>query len=150
MYAPPLPPAPQVDVLVGYGLTYSFPLDDDGEGSTSSGPRPAPLAPPIDTLHRYSALSHQPIARALGPSRGLKPGWSSQGVPLTLRQGLAQHITTAVITRLEQVSSTRGAWREGAPTQGIRREGGRAVSSSGTCVVEVVEEEWVGGSSWVL
>lgn len=88
----------QVDVLVSYGLTYSFPIEDDETGAV---PRAAPLAPSIDTLHAYSALS-QPVARFLGDRRALKPGWA-KGVPLTMRQMLAQRISTAVITRLEQV-----------------------------------------------
>lgn len=90
----------QVDVLVSYGLTYSFPIEDEETGA-GGVPRAAPLAPSIDTLHAYSALS-QPVARFLGDRRALKPGWA-KGVPLTMRQMLAQRISTAVITRLEQV-----------------------------------------------
>lgn len=90
--------------MVAYGLTYTFPLEEEEgeEGSGSTGPRPAPLAPSIDTLHAYRSLS-QPVARSLSDRRALKPGWA-KGMPLMLRQMLAQRISTAVITRLEQVS----------------------------------------------
>lgn len=90
----------QVDVLVAYGLTYSFPLDEEEDGSRA--PRPAPLAPAVDTLHTYCALP-QPVARFLGDRRALKPGWARGSMPLMMRQMLAQRISTAVITRLEQV-----------------------------------------------
>jgi hypothetical protein len=94
---------PQTDALVAYGLTYAFPVEDEAdEGRT---PRPAPLAPSIDTLHTYSALP-QPVARFLGDKRAMKPGWA-KGMPLMMRQLLAQRISTAVITRLEQVGRTR-------------------------------------------
>lgn len=103
----------QVDVLVSYGLTYSFPIEEEETGAGGM-PRAAPLAPSIDTLHAYSALS-QPVARFLGDRRALKPGWA-KGVPLTMRQMLAQRISTAVITRLEQVRMTCVAG--GAPAAG--------------------------------
>lgn len=89
--------------MVAYGLTYTFPLEEEEgeEGSGSTGPRAAPLAPSIDTLHAYRALP-QPVARFLSDRRALKPGWA-KAMPLMLRQMLAQRISTAVITRLEQV-----------------------------------------------
>lgn len=83
---------------MAYGLTYSFPVEEEEEGRA---PRAAPLAPAVDTLHTYSALS-QPVARFLGDRRALKPGWA-KAMPLMLRQVLAQRVSTAVITRLEQV-----------------------------------------------
>jgi hypothetical protein len=84
---------------VAYGLTYSFPVEDEEE--EGKAPRAAPLAPAVDTLHTYSALE-QPVARFLGDRRALKPGWA-KAMPLMMRQMLAQRISTAVITRLEQV-----------------------------------------------
>lgn len=114
----------QVDALVSYGITYSFPLDDDSSDEAAAaaaggvGQRPAPLAPSIDTLHTYNALP-QLVARFLGGGgssmsssvRAPKPGWSHRSMPLMLRQSLAQRISTAVITRLEQVRVWGGGVR---------------------------------------
>ena len=120
--------------LGSYGLTYCFagPAggSDGGDGESGEGvlapcyaalpgtvlPRPAPLAPGIDALHAYSDLPRRVGLRpgALGCSGGGAAASSASGpgvMPLVLRQGLAQALHAARLTRLEQVwSCSGGVW----------------------------------------
>lgn len=95
----------QVEVLVGYGLTYSFTAEEEQQApSYAAGQqqmaRPAPLSPGVDSLHCYSCLG-----QAVLYVGGSKVSWAApKPVPLVLRQLLAQTISTANITRLERVS----------------------------------------------
>eukprot|EP00775_Hariotina_reticulata_P012715 gene12715-12845_t len=110
-----------VEVLVGYGLTYSFTAEEEQQAPSYAAvqqqmARPAPLSPGIDSLHCYSCLG-----QAVLYVGGSKVSWAApKPVPLVLRQLLAQMISSANITRLERARN-QGEQREpplsGAATQ---------------------------------
>uniref|UniRef100_A0A383W5P0 AAA+ ATPase domain-containing protein n=1 Tax=Tetradesmus obliquus TaxID=3088 RepID=A0A383W5P0_TETOB len=93
-----------VGCLVGYGLTYSFPVGEEeaqpqappyAAAPGAPLPRPAPLAPPVDSLHCYSCLGVPDSSSAAAPG-------SRAAMSLVLRQMLAQMISAANIARIEQ------------------------------------------------
>ena len=104
-----------MDVLVGYGLTYSFTAEEEQQAPSYAAaaaaagqqqqqvmiPRPAPLSPGIDSLHCYSCLGQTALyVASIGKVHWVAP----KPVPLVLRQLLAQMISAANISRLERVS----------------------------------------------
>jgi hypothetical protein len=100
----------QVGCLVSYGLTYSFPVGEEEQQPLAPSyaaapgqplPRPAALNPAVDTLHCYSCLGCPDSSSAAVPA-------SRAAMPLVLRQMLAQMISAANISRIEQVRSRPG------------------------------------------